>query len=92
GCVTRDLTPGSAGIVRHWLTVMLDGDTRARPRTPSTLRAYFSSARPFLEHWATRYDHLRESHPPRHRRGIGTTTRLETSQRHHRASLAVPVR
>ncbi|WP_429426506.1 site-specific integrase [Nocardia sp. GAS34] len=59
-CVTTDLTPGFAEPVRHWLTVLLEGDARARPRSASTLHVYFGCARPFLEHWATRYDHLRE--------------------------------
>lgn len=59
-CVTTDLAPGFADPARHWLTVLLDGDARARPRSTSTLYVYFGCARPFLEHWATRYDHLRE--------------------------------
>ncbi|WP_245671793.1 site-specific integrase [Nocardia amamiensis] len=59
-CVTANLTPGFAEPARHWLTVLLDGDARSRPRSASTLHVYFGCARPFLEQWATRYDHLRE--------------------------------
>jgi integrase len=59
-CVTSDLAPGFAEPMRHWLTVLLDGDARARPRSASTIYVYFGCARPFLEQWATRYDHLRE--------------------------------
>lgn len=58
--VTTDLTPGIGEPTKHWLTVLLDGDARARPRSASTLHIYFGCVRPFLEQWATRYDHLRE--------------------------------
>jgi integrase len=59
-CVTSDLVPGFAEPVRHWLTVLVDGDARARLRSASTVYVYFCCVRPFLEQWATRYDHLRE--------------------------------
>ncbi|WP_238845623.1 hypothetical protein [Nocardia terpenica] len=59
-CVTTDLAPGFVEPVRHWLTVLLDGDARALPRSTSTVYVYFGCARPFLEQWASRYDHLRE--------------------------------
>jgi site-specific recombinase XerD len=58
--VTSELTPGFAESVRQWLRVLIDGDRRARPRSSSTVYVYFGGARPFLEHWATKYDHLRE--------------------------------
>ncbi|MEU6584369.1 integrase [Nocardia sp. NPDC046763] len=58
--ITRDLAPGFAGPARHWLTVLLDGDNRAQARSPGSLYVYFSCARPFLEQWAIRHDHLRE--------------------------------
>ena len=61
--VTSDLASGFAEPARHWLTVLLDGDPRARPRSASTIYVYFGSVRPFLEHWATRHDHLREVTP-----------------------------
>lgn len=57
---TNDLAPGFAEPVRHWLLVLLDGDTRARPRSPSTIYVYCGSVRPFLERWAVEYNHLRE--------------------------------
>jgi integrase len=59
-CVTSDLAQGFAEPVRYWLTVLLDGDARSRPRSASTAYVYFGCARPFLQQWATRYDHLRE--------------------------------
>ncbi len=40
--------------------MLLDGDDRARPRSPSTLYTYYAAARPFLHHWATEHDHLAE--------------------------------
>jgi integrase len=58
--VTSDLTPGFAQPVRHWLMVGFNGDARARPRAPSTIHVYFSTARRLLKHWAARYNHLRE--------------------------------
>jgi integrase len=58
--VTSDLAPRFADPTRRWLLVLLDGDARARPRSPSTIYVYVGSARPFLKDWATRYDHLRE--------------------------------
>jgi integrase len=61
--VTSDLASGFAEPARHWLTVLLDGDPRARPRSASTIYVYFGCVRPFLERWATCYDHLREVTP-----------------------------
>jgi hypothetical protein len=40
--------------------VLLDGDTRTRPRTPATVRVHFGIARPFIERWAATRGHLRE--------------------------------
>lgn len=57
---TDALSPGFAEPVRHWLLVLLDGDSRSKPRSQATVYRYFGSVRPFLEHWATKYDHLRE--------------------------------
>ena len=57
---TSDLAPGFAEPSRRWLLVLLEGDARARPRSPSTIHVYFGAVRPFLEHWATAHDHLRE--------------------------------
>ena len=58
--MTSDLGPGFAQPVGHWLMVLFNGDARARPRAASTVHVYFSSARRLLQHWAARYDHLRE--------------------------------
>lgn len=58
--VTSHLTPGFINPVRQWLLVLLDGDTRSRPRSASSIHVYFSCVRPFLDDWVARYDHLRE--------------------------------
>jgi hypothetical protein len=43
-CVTGDLVSGFAEPVRHWLTVLLDGDARARPRSVTTIYVYFCAS------------------------------------------------
>ncbi len=40
--------------------MLLDGDRRARPRSPDSLYAYFKFARPVIEQWAADHGHLRE--------------------------------
>ncbi|WP_405148903.1 hypothetical protein OG589_12725 [Sphaerisporangium sp. NBC_01403] len=57
---TSQLAPGFITPVRQWLLVLLDGDTRARPRSASSIYVYFGCIRPFLDDWAASYDHLRE--------------------------------
>ena len=57
---TASLTSGFADPVRRWLVVLLEGDARSKPRAAAAVYSYFGSVRPFLEHWATKYDHLRE--------------------------------
>jgi hypothetical protein len=42
------------------LLVLLEGDERARPRSQSTLYAYFGRVRPHLVAWSATRDHLRE--------------------------------
>ncbi|WP_406272999.1 integrase [Nocardia sp. NBC_00881] len=58
--VISELAPGYAEPARQWLLVLLDGDSRARPRSEATLYAYFGLVRPMLQQWATNYGHLRE--------------------------------
>jgi site-specific recombinase XerD len=58
--VTSHLAPGFINPVRQWLLTLLDGDTRSRPRSASSLYVYFGCLRPFLDDWAAGYDHLRE--------------------------------
>jgi len=55
-----ELPTGFAEPVRGWLLVLLDGDNRARPRSPQTLYRYFGSIRPLIKGWAAKHDHLRE--------------------------------
>ncbi|GAB2829936.1 hypothetical protein GCM10027073_67930 [Streptomyces chlorus] len=57
---TAELPAGFADDVRAWLLVLLDGDSRAKPRSRTCLYAYFGGVRPLLENWATPRDHLRE--------------------------------
>ncbi|MCA2187760.1 integrase [Nonomuraea cavernae] len=58
--VTGSFAPGYITPVRQWLLVLLDGDTRSRSRSASSIYVYFSCIRPFLDDWAAGYDHLRE--------------------------------
>jgi integrase len=60
---TSQLPVGFAEVIRTWLLVLLDGDTRARPRSPSTLYVYFAAVRPILTQWAVTRGHLREITP-----------------------------
>jgi integrase len=57
---TSELPAGFRRDIHAWLTVLLDGDARTRPRSPATVRVHFSIARPFIEHWAATRSHLRE--------------------------------
>jgi integrase len=57
---TSELPAGFRRDIHAWLTVLLDGDARSRPRSPATVRVHFSTARPFVEHWAATRSHLRE--------------------------------
>ena len=56
----EQLPAGFAEVVRAWLQVLLDGDSRARPRSPDSLYAYFSFVRPILERLSADHSHLRE--------------------------------
>jgi hypothetical protein len=57
---TEQLPAGFAEPVRTWLLTLLDGDRRARPRSPSSLYVYFSFLRPAISQWAVDRGHLRE--------------------------------
>ncbi|MHA5054772.1 hypothetical protein [Streptomyces sp. SD15] len=57
---TAELPAGFASDVRAWLLVLLDGDSRAKPRSHTCLYVYFGCVRPLLENWATTRGHLRE--------------------------------
>ncbi|WP_168589165.1 hypothetical protein [Saccharopolyspora sp. ASAGF58] len=57
---TGELPVGFASPIRDWLLVLLDGDTRARPRSHSTIYVYFGPIRPIVERWAAERGHLRE--------------------------------
>lgn len=56
----QTLPAGFRPEVRVWLLVLLEGDARARPRSPSTLYGYFGRARPHLLAWSATRGQLRE--------------------------------
>jgi hypothetical protein len=60
---TGELPAGFDRDVRAWLLVLLDGDTRTRPRSHATMRVHFSIVRPFIECWAATRGHMREITP-----------------------------
>lgn len=55
-----ELPDGFASAVRAWLLVLLDGDTRARPRSHASIYVYFAAVQPFIGRWAADRGHLRE--------------------------------
>ncbi|MFJ8782383.1 hypothetical protein [Streptomyces sp. NPDC102476] len=57
---TAELPAGFASDVRAWLLVLLDGDSRAKPRPHTCVYVYFGGVRPLLENWETTRGHLRE--------------------------------
>src|SRR5215471_5018002 len=57
---TGELPAGFGRDVRAWLVVLLDGDTRTRPRSAATVHFHFGRVRPFIECWAATRGHLRE--------------------------------
>ena len=54
------LPQGFATAVQSWLLVLLDGDTRARPRSHASIYVYFAAVQPLIEQWAADRGHLRE--------------------------------
>jgi integrase len=60
---TSELPTGFRHDIRAWLVVLLDGDARTRPRSPTTLRVHFGILRPFIECWGATRGHLREITP-----------------------------
>jgi site-specific recombinase XerD len=57
---SSELPAGFVREVRAWLMALLDGDTRARPRSPGTIRVHFGDVRPCLERWSATRSHLWE--------------------------------
>lgn len=55
-----ELSRGFAGAVRAWLLVLLDGDVRARPRSPASIYVYFAAVQPLIGRWSADRGHLRE--------------------------------
>lgn len=55
-----ELPQGFAGAVRAWLLVLLDGDARARPRSPASIYVYSAAVQPLIEQWSADRGHLRE--------------------------------
>jgi hypothetical protein len=57
---TGELPLGFATAVRDWLLVLLDGDTRSRPRSATTIYVYFTAVQPLISRWSADRGHLRE--------------------------------
>ena len=57
---TGELPDGFAGAIRAWLLVLLDGGTRARPRSHGSVYVYFSAVQPLIQYWSADHGHLRE--------------------------------
>ncbi len=57
---TGELPQGFAAAVKGWLLVLLDGDTRSRPRSATTIYVYFTAVQPFIDRWSANRGHLRE--------------------------------
>jgi hypothetical protein len=57
---TRGLTPGIRDDVHYWLTVLRDGTSRHRPKSPLTVCNHLRDALPALTAWSGRYQHLRQ--------------------------------
>jgi hypothetical protein len=55
-----ELPDGFGGAVRAWLLVLLDGDTRTRPRSHASIYVYFTAVQPLIGRWAADRGHLRE--------------------------------
>jgi hypothetical protein len=55
-----ELPHGFAAAVRAWLLVLLDGDARARPRSPASIYVYFAAVQPLIGRWSADRGHLRE--------------------------------
>ncbi|GAA4561144.1 hypothetical protein GCM10023175_72500 [Pseudonocardia xishanensis] len=57
---SAQLPPGFAEPINEWLLELHVGGDRARPRSTSTIYAYFGRVQPHLLGWSQRYRHLRE--------------------------------
>lgn len=57
---TGELPDGFAQAVRGWLFLLLDGDTRTRPRSHGSIYVYFGTVGPLIQRWSAGYGHLRE--------------------------------
>lgn len=55
-----ELPAGLRADIHAWLLVLHAGGERSRPRSRSTLYAYFGRVQPHLTAWSRTYDHLRE--------------------------------
>jgi hypothetical protein len=55
-----DVSPGIRHDVEDWIRTLRDGSHRSRPRAIDTIWGYLNSARPILDDWSIRCEHLRE--------------------------------
>ncbi|MFE5097286.1 hypothetical protein ACFRCI_45140 [Streptomyces sp. NPDC056638] len=89
---TAEMPAGFAGDVRAWLLVLLDGDSRAKPRSHTCLYVYFGCIRPLLENWVTTRGHLREITVADVTAALSPLRGWQQRKHHRRAALAVPLR
>ncbi len=55
-----DVSPGIRRDVEDWIHTLRDGGPRSDPRAIDTVWKYLNSARPILDDWSIRHEHLRE--------------------------------
>jgi len=55
-----DVSPGIRSDVEDWVRTLREGSHRSAPRSIDTVWGYLNSARPILNDWSTRCEHLRE--------------------------------
>lgn len=60
GTKLAGLAPSINSLTKQWARTLREGGPRTRRRHESTIRNYIYAARPALQDWSTRYDHLRE--------------------------------
>jgi site-specific recombinase XerD len=56
----KDVAPVIRSDVQDWLTVLLEGTPRAKPRSRATVGEYLRATAPVLTAWSASHSHLRE--------------------------------
>jgi hypothetical protein len=60
GILLKDVAPAIRSDVQDWLTALLAGTPRAKPRSRATAGEYLRAAAPVLTAWSSSHGHLRE--------------------------------